>query len=287
MANLLIGNGINLLTNDDVLTWKQILQELSGEIGESLNMEGKSYLHIYEEVYSKAATKGKNEDVLRYKIVEQLSLIKQNDYHKQILNLPFKNIFTTNYDYGFTPHQQRKNKEPKYSLKRFQEVNGKKIWHIHGELNAPASIMLGYDHYMKSIGNLQKHLKKKKNELNKVNESWTDAFLNDDLYIFGLGLEFDEIDIWWLLAYRNRNILEGKIQQPSSFVYFDIINMDEMDDKTKNSINTPYCPQISMLKAYGVEIISYYVGKSLAHKSYSEAYDAIIMNLDKSPSEHI
>lgn len=278
MANLLIGNGINRLSNYNQ-SWEKLLQQLSEATGDTLNIEGKPYLHVYEEVYSKAAAKGKTEDILRSQIVKQLSKIGQNRYHKQILNLPFKNIFTTNYDYGFTPAIQRKNDEREYSLKRFQEVNGKKIWHIHGELNAPASIMLGYDHYMRSIGKLQGHLKKKKNKLNQDDENWVDAFLNDDLYILGLGLDFNEIDLWWLLAYRNRKILEGEIKS-TCFIYVDIINQSQMDEKSRNSIRASYSSIHSMLKTYKVTIEEYFIEAEC--KSYDDAYNVMIEKIKNS-----
>ncbi|MDP3119778.1 MAG: hypothetical protein Q8N01_05140 [Sulfuricurvum sp.] len=274
MANLLIGNGINLL-NDESKNWEKLLQQVSIQFDKNLNMEGKSNLHVYEELYTKALHSGKDEDTLRIKIVEQLSDTRQNFYHKKILNLPFSNIFTTNYDYGFTPNQQQKNGEIGYSLRRFQYANNKKVWHIHGELNAPNSIMLGYDHYMRSIGKMQGYLKIKKTSLKAPNEFWVDKFLEDDLYILGLGLDFNEIDLWWLLAYRNRKILEGKIKR-TSFVYIDIIDIDKLDEKARDSINTPYNPKKSMLDAYKVEVNPFYIGHSHQYKNYSEAYDAII-----------
>jgi hypothetical protein len=124
--------------------------------------------------------------------------------------LNFNNILTTNYDYNFTPYATGiKTKETKYSLYRYQMYNNTKIWHIHGEINAPESIMIGYEHYMSSIHNIQINQKENQKENKKI--SWIDIFLNDNIYILGLGLDFGEIDLWWLLSYRNRLILEKDI----------------------------------------------------------------------------
>ena len=38
-----------------------------------------------------------------------------------------------------------------------------------------------------------------------VLQSWVDLFFTNDLHIFGLSLDFVEIDLWWLLTYRARN----------------------------------------------------------------------------------
>lgn len=280
MANLLIGNGVNrLITNN--LQWGELLEDLAKDFNGRLIIDGKTNLHVYEEIYTMALRAGKNEDALRNKIIEKLHDTKQNEFHRKILNLPFVDIFTTNYDYGFTPNQQQKNDEKSYSLRRFQYVNDKKIWHIHGELNTPASIMLGYDHYMKSIGKIQGHLKSKKRSIKEPNESWVDRFLKDDLYILGLELDFNEIDLWWLLAYRNRKILEKEITL-TKFVYIDILDIDNLEENTKNNIMEPHDAKKSMLQAYDVEVKSYNVGKSETHKNYLEAYDAIINKLEKS-----
>lgn len=71
--------------------------------------------------------------------------------------------------------------------------------------------MIGYEHYISSIHNIQINQKENQKENKKI--SWIDIFLNDNIYILGLGLDFGEIDLWWLLSYRNRLILDNKIQK--------------------------------------------------------------------------
>ena len=96
--------------------------------------------------------------------------------------------------------------------------------------------MIGYEHYISSIHNIQINQKENK----KI--SWIDIFLNDNIYILGLGLDFGEIDLWWLLSYRNRLILDNKIQK-NKVIYIknkklisSNINLSE-EEKINNILN--------------------------------------------------
>ena len=46
------------------------------------------------------------------------------------------------------------------------------------------------------------HCKKNTTELKF--ESWVDYFIFGDLFIIGLGFDFSEFDLWWLINRRNR-----------------------------------------------------------------------------------
>ena len=114
--------------------------------------------------------------------------------------------------------------------------------------------MIGYEHYISSIHNIQINQKENK----KI--SWIDIFLNDNIYILGLGLDFGEIDLWWLLSYRNRLILDNKIQK-NKVIYIknkklisSNINLSE-EEKINNILkNKEEKAKIEMLKVFGVEI---------------------------------
>ena len=212
-------------------------------------------------------------------IAEKLKSMQVNEYHKNILNLNFNNILTTNYDYNFTPGvTDVKTQETKYSLYRYQIHHTTKIWHIHGEINAPESIMIGYEHYMGSIHNIQISLNKKQKKSEKESEnkraSWVDVFLSDDIYILGLGLDFGEIDLWWLLSYRNRLILENKIEE-NKVVYIKTkkkippsINLSE--EEINNTLKEEKA-KIEMLKVFGVKI------KEIDFNgNYKNYYDCVI-----------
>lgn len=246
MATLLLGNGINNLSNN--LSWKDLLKDLIRDIGkeEVIKFGKKPYLHLYEEIFTRAIKHtGNNENDIKNKIVDKLKVLQRDRYNDDILNLGFDNILTTNYDYNLTPDIKEslvptvKTKEIKHSLYRFQKAtNGTKVWHIHGEINKPSSIMIGYEHYMSSIQNMQKHLYKIENKDKDMKYSWLNVFLEEDIYILGLGLDFGEYDLWYLLAYRNRLIQKNERNNPiRNKIVFITGEKDQGEDELDNCLN--------------------------------------------------
>ena len=77
------------------------------------------------------------------------------------------------------------------------------IWHVHGMATHPRSIRIGLNDYMglveRSRGIIQK------NYLGKgfiSTNTWLDIIFSKSLFIFGLGLETDEVFLRWLLLQR-------------------------------------------------------------------------------------
>lgn len=180
----------------------------------------------------------------------QGSLIKAEDVvseeseginlYRRIINLHADNYLTTNYDNILFNYYRKvmkvdvmEQKRPKdhYSIERYYRMKTEKspyIWNIHGDYKKYPSMIIGYNHYCGSIGQMDKYLKGHYEYVNKNGEkvknmpiirrlidqllnpdkaelnSWIDRFFTDDVHIIGLGLPFDEIDIWWLLNYRQR-----------------------------------------------------------------------------------
>jgi hypothetical protein len=300
MASLLIGNGINYL-GKDVVGWSDLLNSLIQKIGKLnvINTEEKPFLHLYEEIFTRAEKyTDKDEQHIKQAIADEISTMRANPYHQKIIDLPFENILTLNYDYNLTDNMSNiRNKEVKYSLKRYQLIHNKKIWHIHGELDNYHSIMLGYSHYMDSISNIQTYLNSsKKNEKN--NSTWVDIFLTNDIYILGAGLDFEELDIWWLLSYRNRELLERKndINSPAQntkIIYIDIVaeeyddtkmlqelsSYDEQLSKVKELVKAEIKKKkneakLSMLETFGVEIKTFILDST--ENNYRNAYDDVL-----------
>ena len=84
------------------------------------------------------------------------------------------------------------------------------LWHIHGECAVPKGIVLSYDRYgrllqrIEEVCSRQRYSGKAEQALNKDYTSWPELFLYGDVYILGLGLEFNEFDLWWLLRRKQR-----------------------------------------------------------------------------------
>jgi hypothetical protein len=157
----------------------------------------------------------------------------QNDkVIREIVTLPFQAILTTNYTYEienvFYSHYDklgdktkckyarcaRKNvKDGRFLLHTFNRVGeSPPIWHIHGELRRPSSMVLNHDEYARLIHHLMKENELNENKYVKYEkslryESWLDYFLMSNLYIVGLGMDFSEFDLWWIL---NRRIREKR-----------------------------------------------------------------------------
>lgn len=131
------------------------------------------------------------------------------------------------------------------------------IWTIHGTICHPKTMMLGFDHYCGSIMRIGNYLKSGKSNTkmhNKDYESycrvikqrkllnikeeytyinyridnppitndylyWIDFFFISDVHIIGFGLNFNEIDIWWLLNKRKRLLQSGKSIKNKIYVY--------------------------------------------------------------------
>lgn len=131
-------------------------------------------------------------------------------------------------------------KENIYSILRrrvYRKENNevKNVWHLHGNYESPKSLMLGYDHYCGAIQHMEEYIKNGKlhtedyklfkkieselknrnipsyiiHRLKNVKDeqrfiSWIEAFFVNDVHIIGFGMDFSEIDLWWILNKRTR-----------------------------------------------------------------------------------
>lgn len=159
----------------------------------------------------------------------------KNKYSLQIciegikrLNSP---ILTTNFDtyisdsVGATPHKL-KPIENQYKFTDFypwnlyyanDEINnplsGFAVWHINGIHKYPRSIRLGLSDYMGSVERARKMIQGNsleeyftgKNQSYWVGyNTWLHIIFNKSLFIFGLGLEENEVFLRWLLIQRTK-----------------------------------------------------------------------------------
>ncbi|MDT3249730.1 hypothetical protein QZQ97_02170 [Serratia sp. root2] len=138
-------------------------------------------------------------------------------------------------------------------------MKNKKVWHIHGALNNPNSIILGYEHYSGYLQSMRgytttgsqysnesfnKPLTKRLKE-NDVGNSWIDDFFTKDVYVLGLSLDFVEIDLWWLLTFRERSRLTKKIKLQHEITYY-IPDHFYGDPASKSKVD--------LLKSVGVKV---------------------------------
>lgn len=106
----------------------------------------------------------------------------------------------------------------KFLINTYNLVNGKPIWHIHGEARKPDSMIIGSAYYGKLLrrcieridggktgGKEREYKRNIKNGKPQKIGSWVDAFVLGNVYILGLGLDFSESDLWWLIDYKSSN----------------------------------------------------------------------------------
>lgn len=184
-----------------------------------------------------------HEDILndefetKAEIAEMMSQIDSHELYSQMFDLNIQNYLTTNYDYAFLKSiENRKDinlpiveysTEDVYSIRRLKRISNKHekkkhFWQIHGEIKKPATIMLGLDQYSGSLGKIDSFIKgyyrytKDKERISEdsiaaklKSNSFTDIsrielFFNSNIHIFGFGLDYSEVDLWWLLNKRAR-----------------------------------------------------------------------------------
>lgn len=80
------------------------------------------------------------------------------------------------------------------------------VWHIHGELRNPSSVVLSHDLYGKLMNKMIDYIKNNNWQVNNgiLTEwiSWIDYFIYGNVYFVGYSLDYSEMDLWWLINQR-------------------------------------------------------------------------------------
>jgi hypothetical protein len=266
----LIGNGINRVTNE--YSWETLIQSLLEQYGNGINRRGKPYHLLYEEIVSKTLQEHRNEsehNILSY-IAQEVRQFAPNKYHAGVLK-KYQNIITTNYDYTFEKAAGLENiksntNELRYSLYRSIKSNNNLIWHIHGEGAKPNTLCVGCEHYSAYIQVMRNYIIEnrkyflEKDTSDTYKSSWLKNVFCDDIDIIGLDMNFYEIDLWWLLVYRSRNINRNKKQPLNKITYY----------SKKELASDKYNEKIEMIKANNIVV------KEIDVKSYKEYYEEVL-----------
>ena len=298
----MLGNGVNRLSQE--YSWSDLLDDLIKETGKQEVIrykEEKPFTLLYEEIYLRALKYTKKKELRLKQKIEDLVLSKfaPSDIHAKLLNLNVEHIITTNYDYNLEQSVAQNHgkaahflPERKYNLFRRRTVNGTSIWHLHGEAEVPSSITLGHEHYVNYLQKMGNYLKDKitsrrKGEAEYIRSpqqravykreaipeytqasiySWVDLFIMNDVYILGLSFDYTEIDLWWLLIYKERLKHEKKFD-PGKTIYY-CFYPHTMDKREK--------AKLSLLESLGIEVKREDVGLNYEHAA--DAYAEFIKN---------
>ena len=276
----LFGNGINRMpTSGDRYEWGNLLDRLNGEFadGEISEIREKPFPMVYDEIINHSLNNGiSDEGEIKRFIRQEINQLQTNNRYNDFRNLKTEEILTTNYDYlieksleeNWKREPMSKN-EKKYSIQRRQTSSEKNIWHIHGEEGDIRSILLGFRHYIDCSSAVKKRAHKAVNDLKTKHrpkeESWVDLFFTHDIDIIGLGMDFTEYPMWWLLAFRHyKNTIDKRLSINNKIRF--VIPSFSIDEK-KNLTD--------MLRAYNVELKAV---KILQYGDYNRFYKKILNN---------
>ena len=255
---ILFGNGLNRLNGKNP-SWENMLEK----VAKRELVKGISNTLQYEDIYLSGEVKpvigDKYNDTTEYwlkkELADSLSNYGTNVIYEELIQLPIEHYMTTNYDhaineafhkYGYQKvADMSENSETTYNLRRKHCMmnsdmgNKKNMWQIHGDVDAPRSLMLGYDHYCGQVAKMKSYINGSyKNRVNQETisaiakrieagidvatiTSWIDLFFVTNVHILGLQLNFDEIDLWWLLNKRIRLKREGKAPICNEIHFYD------------------------------------------------------------------
>jgi hypothetical protein len=286
---LFIGNGPNRLYGQSN-SWEQLLLDLAEHAGKSGIIKHliryKPLSLVFEEicVLSQRISRISELEIKR-KAAKLVKNIPSNEMHQRIVYSGVKHIITTNYDYNIESKSEDKHvkanvrKETKYSLFRRRKVGTQYVWHIHGEANFPNTLTMGHEQFSGSLQKIRSYTTSSKKKrfperspfidgnphFDTSNDyAWVDVFLRDDVYILGFGLDYTEIDIWWLLSYKERlKLFKGYSVGKTEYYEFYNGDMDKEDEA-----------KLSILKSLGVNVHAIEVDGNY-EKAYDGFFDSI------------
>ena len=181
---------------------------------------------------------------------------------QKILKTPGMDIITTNYSMELEqaaeiPHKKNSyykirnttkectEHEQRLRLYTYFDVNAyeKRIWHIHGDITAPSSIIMGHYYYGKLLREIQNYVPefiRRYKACMKTGEtpeakSWVDLFLMNDIHMLGFSMNISEMDLWWLVCCKKRNF-------PNTKIFFHTADLDMNSEEAL------------MMEAYNIDI---------------------------------
>jgi hypothetical protein len=278
-TTILFGNGFNRLTNSST-GWSDVLESIRAipnDVRHDL-----PYTMIYELIREDRHDKG-TPDAIKSSLASKLRQLNNNDLYRRLWRLPIDNYLTTNYDYCFENScgamATSRSTENIYSIRRVRDLSAEnrhaKLWHIHGDVDFPRSMMLGLNHYCGAAAKMSAYIKggyrsesislpKIRDMKSRVKDgdfndiSWIDLFFSSDVHILGLSLEYSEIDLWWLL--NRRHLLSRDNLITNEVTYH------------ATSINTS---KMAILNHFGVSVKQYHVPNRDYGAAYEQALDCI------------
>ncbi|QIK70787.1 hypothetical protein G7062_11000 [Erysipelothrix sp. HDW6C] len=276
---LFIGNGLNRVYEGP--SWNDVLVKIDAQAANDSidpNLPPTLLFEYITNALYQSGSASVSYDAINETLAEifqKIPKIGSEDLRRKFTHLSISNIITPNYDYileatlddAFTVDTSAINRYPnsrdetRYSAERYIEVNKKRIFHIHGEALRPKSICLGYDHYVGNLSKMTQALERIEDitDVSKIFkkfrfERWFELFFTTDVHLVGYGLDYSELDVWWILSLRTR-LMNMKPQLVTNTITYYEVNGSDAKETTLQSFNV----ETVMVKA----------------QSYAEGYPSI------------
>ena len=269
---LFLGNGFSRSVAPQMPAWKDLFKGENSSIKNYTILYEKKFINncnVKEEFIKKELIKKIEEEIK--KAIEGKESVAEW-FGKFLKRNKISDILTTNYDKGIEYILQKcgyeissdNSSEKLYSIRRCKFFKNKinkhqiKLWKIHGDIDAIKSVILGYDQYCGSLSKLTSYIKGKyvtskmsqvnmgnvpiedkcKNPIKKDNGSWAELFFFNNIYIFGFGMDFSELDIWWLLNKRARIKINNPNFIQNTITYYYQSQFDSNREDIKDALKT-------------------------------------------------
>ena len=294
--SILFGNGFNRLTKGNP-SWDDLLEEIAkGKIEKNIPNTLRYEAIIMKQPYRKEpdrlftsdspalfdaevealfASGEVMESKLKKDIAQKVRVFESNSAYEIMAKLSVDHYLTTNYDntmlkaIGVGALDTRYRPEKIYSIRRRYSLNGfngdQSYWPIHGNVDSPASIMLGFDHYCGALSKIESYVKggyempnagrlpsityRLKNGIEEP-YSWIDLFFVSDLHIIGLGLEYEEMDLWWVLNRRRRIKRKEDGLVTNRIIYYPVDLVSDDKRQLLNGFDVEICDLDDYSSAY-------------------------------------
>ena len=300
---LLLGNGLNLSYTSYSISWENLIRD-GGDSLVPFNLRIPFSLEVVLRTSGHVREKMENQKEMLFGRVDTEILA---DTITKMFNIGFDEVLTTNYSYelesAVLKTQQVTEKQlndirnsttgtadKKFLLHTYNEVSSdlvpySRIWHIHGEAANPDSMVISHEDYGSLLNRFVNFIRWREKD-NRFScywdipmESWIDAFMLGDVYILGQGLDFAEMDLWWLIE-RKHNL-----PQNHGSIYF-------YEPKSDRS----YDAKTELLKIYGANYIDLnyalpvkpgHGGSAADNEKYQKEKDAVYSRFYLSALEDI
>ena len=276
---LLVGNSPNLVDEFNSRTeWSRMLKDLRRGLEDYLDgiEESASFPQIMQAIGNlyRMHAHIEDENNTGKKIEDQLinwfyevGQLAPTAIHRMLADLDFDYYLTTNYDFALdkvllkkkTPGGKLSYKKDHASVMREFFEEGKicpesgdtGVYHIHGKISDPESMIMSPRSYRIAVEKLDKYWdEKKKLAEEKRKDGWLGLFCAEDVHICGFNPRPEESIFWYALEQRFLAIQEKDIAIPYSrtFVYLFYKEGDADDMKEKKALE-------ALLKTYAVTTV--------------------------------